>query len=339
MSSEPSRRIGAALGVLIALRTAVRTALRGRDALPPEPPPPEVDPSERVVPASARAETLVAVLLLLAALAGFGFIAVFVIFQTNTQLLGLTMGGMLALLAAAAILAGKAVVPQETAVEERGPLLEEDETEELVEMIEEGGEGVSRRALLTGAGGLAGAALVGAAAAPLASLGPRLHGIHTTDWHRGVRLLDDQGHPYAVADIQIGSFYTALPEGGDPDHLGSGVLVVRLPAEYLHLPPARRGWAVDGIVSYSKICPHAGCAISLYRYPTYAATSAEPAFTCPCHYSTFAPGEGGRLIFGPAGRALPQLPLMADGDGNLRAAGPFHEDIGPAWWNTHRGES
>ncbi len=340
MREEPSRRVGSALGVLIALRTAVRAAVRGREALPPEPEPrPEVDPAERTVPANPRAETLVAVLLLLAALAGFGFIAVFIIFQTNTQLLGLTMGGMLALLAAAAIIAGKSVVPQETAVEERGPLLEEDETEELVEMIEQGGEGVSRRALLTGAGGLAGAALVGAAAAPIASLGPRLHGIHTTDWHRGVRLLDDQGRPYAVADIEIGSFYTALPEGGDPDHLGSGVLVVRLPAEYLHLPPARQGWAVDGIVAYSKICPHAGCAISLYRYPTYAATSAEPAFTCPCHYSTFAPGEGGRLIFGPAGRALPQLPLMADGSGNLRAAGPFHEDIGPSWWNVHRGES
>ena len=65
-------------------------------------------------------------------------------------------------------------------------------------------------------------------------------------------------------------------------------------------------------------------------------TSAGPAFTCPCHYSTFSPGEGGRLIFGPAGRALPQLPLMIDSQGYLRAAGPFHEDIGPSWWNVHR---
>ena len=102
---------------------------------------------------------------------------------------------------------------------------------------------------------------------------------------------------------------------------------------------ARRGWAPEGIVAYSKICPHAGCAISLYRYPTYQPTSAGPAFTCPCHYSTFLPGEGGRLLFGPAGRALPQLPLMVDDQGYLRAAGPFHEDIGPSWWNVHRGES
>ena len=64
-----------------------------------------------------------------------------------------------------------------------------------------------------------------------------------------------------------------------------------------------------------------------------------PAFTCPCHYSTFLPGEGGRLVFGPAGRALPQLPLMIDGDGHLRAAGPFHEDVGPSWWGIHRAQS
>jgi ubiquinol-cytochrome c reductase iron-sulfur subunit len=115
--------------------------------------------------------------------------------------------------------------------------------------------------------------------------------------------------------------------------------VVRLPAEFIHLPAARRDWAPYGILAYSKICPHAGCAISLYRYPTYAPTSQEPAFTCPCHYSTFLPGEGGRLVFGPAGRALPQLPLMIDSKGYLRAAAGFHEDIGPSWWGVHRAQS
>ena len=73
--------------------------------------------------------------------------------------------------------------------------------------------------------------------------------------------------------------------------------------------------------------------ISMYE------SSAIPAFTCPCHYSTFLPGEGGRLVFGPAGRSLPQLPLMIDDEGNLRAAGPFQEDIGPSWWATRRSES
>ncbi len=93
----------------------------------------------------------------------------------------------------------------------------------------------------------------------------------TTPWQRGVRLVDDEGRPYSAADIEIGSMYTALPEHADPEQLGSGLIVVRLPPDELHLPPARRDWAPDGIIAYSKICPHAACAISLYRYPTYTA--------------------------------------------------------------------
>jgi ubiquinol-cytochrome c reductase iron-sulfur subunit len=275
----------------------------------------------------------------LAGLFGFGFTVVYVVEWHNDQLLGLALGGGLLLLAIALVLAGKLVVPQETKVEQRDVLYEEEEVEDLVALLEQGGEGISRRTLLTGAAGLAGAGLLTAAATPLASLGPNLDDIHRTAWRRGIRLVDDKGAPYLAADITAGSFYTALPEHADPEALGSGLIVVRLPAEYIHLPAGRRGWAPEGIVAYSKICPHAGCAISLYRYPTYQATSDGPAFTCPCHYSTFLPGEGGRVVFGPAGRALPQLPLMVDSQGYLRAAGPFHEDVGPSWWSIRRSES
>jgi ubiquinol-cytochrome c reductase iron-sulfur subunit len=329
-----SSRLARLLGVLVALRTALRAARSG--APPPPPPESELDPSERTVPANRRAETLVAVLLLLAAGLGFAFTVLYIVLSGNTQLLGVTMGTALCLLAVACIVAGKFVVPQETHVEERGTLLDEEQTEEVVTMIEQGGEGISRRALLAGAGGVAGAGLVTAAVTPLASLGPTLNPLHRQPWVRGVRLVDDTGNPYSADDIHEGAFYTALPEHGDPDSFGAGLLVVRLPAEFLHLPGDRRSWAPEGILAYSKICPHAGCAISLYRYPTYAPTSQVPAFTCPCHYSTFLPGEGGRLIFGPAGRALPQLPLMIDSDRHLRAAGPFPGDIGPSWWGVRR---
>jgi ubiquinol-cytochrome c reductase iron-sulfur subunit len=333
----PVKRFARLLALLVAARTFVRS-LAGREQPPPFPES-ELDPRQRTVPANRRAETVVCALLLLAALLGCGFVAIYAFLQTNTQLLGLALGGMLAMLAAAAIIAGKLVVPQETQVEERGELLVENEAEQVVQTIEAGGEGISRRKLLAGAGGAAGVAAIAAAAAPLASLGPRLGGIHDTPWHRGVGLVDEQGHPYAAGGIEVGTFYTALPEGGDPATLGSGVLVVRLLPDQIHLPAARRGWAPLGIMAFSKICPHAGCAISLYRYPTYEPTSLRPAFTCPCHYSTFLPGDGGRVIFGPAGRALPQLPLMVDGLGYLQAAGPFHEDVGPSWWNVHRAES
>ena len=342
MTADDDARSAKRFANIVALLLAFRFARRRRDARhlpPPSPPQSDIDPSERTVPANRRAATVLAALLLAAAAFAFGFTVVYIVLGTHTQLLGLSFGGALLLLAAAAIVAGKLVVPQETHVEERGPLLVVEEVDEVAEIMRSGGEGISRRALLTGAGAVAGAAVVTAAATPLASLGPKLDRIHDTPWTRGVRLVDDQGRPYRADEIDIGTFYTALPDGGDSESFGAGLIVVRLAADEIQLPPARRTWAPEGIMAYSKICPHAGCAISLYRYPTYQPTSAGPAFTCPCHYSTFSPGEGGRLIFGPAGRSLPQLPLMIDSQRYLRAAGPFHEDIGPSWWNVHRSES
>jgi len=335
------RRLTALVGRLLGLAASRRAVARGlsdganRRAAGSD----EDDPSEREVPANRRAETAVAGLLLLASVFAFGFTAVYALDGKQTQLLGLAIGGALLLLCIACVIAGKLVVPQETHVEQRDVLYEQQQSEELVDMIEQGGEGISRRKLIGGAAGLAGAGMLTAVATPLASLGPALQGIHTTPWRRGVRLVDDQGNPYSAEDITIGSLFTALPEHADWEVLGAGLIVVKLPPEYLHLPAARRGWAPDGIVAYSKICPHAGCAISLYRYPLYQPTSNGPAFTCPCHYSTFLPGEGGRVVFGPAGRALPQLPLMVDAEGMLRAAGAFHEDIGPSWWAVKRSQS
>jgi ubiquinol-cytochrome c reductase iron-sulfur subunit len=39
------------------------------------------------------------------------------------------------------------------------------------------------------------------------------------------------------------------------------------------------------------------------------------------------------VIFGPAGRKLPMLPLRIDGRGYLRAAGNFDGPVGPSWWD------
>jgi ubiquinol-cytochrome c reductase iron-sulfur subunit len=330
-------------GRLLAM-LAVWRLLR-RHPRPGEPEPREVqeireqleDVSERTVPRNAAAERLVAALLALAAVFGFGFTAVYVLAGHNTQLLGLAMGGMFALIAAAAIIAGKLVVPQETSEEEREPLLEEGQPEEIVELIESGGEGVSRRGLLLGAGGIAGAAMTTAAVTTLASLGPRLTQAHHVPWVRGVLFVDEEGKPYHADDIEIGSFYTALPAGHYWEQLGAPLLVVKLPPNFINLPESRKHWAPRGIMAFSKICPHAACAISLYRYPTFEPTTlAQPAFTCPCHYSTFAPGEGGKLLFGPAGRPLPQLPVMIDSAGFLHAGGGFDEDVGPSWLDVRR---
>ena len=76
-----------------------------------------------------------------------------------------------------------------------------------------------------------------------------------------------------------------------------------------------------------------GCAISLFRSPLSPTTQSRgPALVCPCHYSTFDVLDGGSVEFGPAGRALPQLPLQIDASGALTAAGPMSGPVGPSWW-------
>jgi ubiquinol-cytochrome c reductase iron-sulfur subunit len=108
---------------------------------------------------------------------------------------------------------------------------------------------------------------------------------------------------------------------------------VRLDPAAIHLPPGRGDWAPMGIVAYSKVCTHAGCAIALYRKPTFPAVEPRPMLVCPCHYSTFDPATGAQVMYGPAGRPLPQLPLMVDDLGYVRAAGNYSARVGPGWWN------
>jgi len=320
------------LGRLIAL-----LALRGRGR--PRPEEVEPDPTEREEPATPRTERLVVVTLLLAALFGFGFVAVYAADKQNVQLLGVTLGGALLFAAVAAIVAGKAVVPQETEVEERSQLLHEEEIDEVEEQLEEGGGGITRRRALAGAAGLAGAGIGAALVTPAISLGPDVaERIDHTPWHRGRYVVREDGARILATDVGVGNFLTAFPEGADQEQLGSAVLIARLRPDQIHLKRKRRNWAPLGILAYSKICTHAACAVSMFRYPLSPTTTEQkPAFVCPCHYSTFLPGESGRVDFGPAGRPLPQLPLMLDPSGYLVAAGGYSGPPGPAWLSVRSG--
>ncbi|ALC06372.1 Menaquinol-cytochrome c reductase iron-sulfur subunit [Corynebacterium deserti GIMN1.010] len=77
--------------------------------------------------------------------------------------------------------------------------------------------------------------------------------------------------------------------------------------------------------AYSKICTHIGCPTSLYEAQTNR-------ILCPCHQSQFDALHYGKPVFGPAARALPQLPITVDEEGYLVAAGNFIEPLGPAFW-------
>jgi ubiquinol-cytochrome c reductase iron-sulfur subunit len=84
-------------------------------------------------------------------------------------------------------------------------------------------------------------------------------------------------------------------------------------------------WTVNDIVAYSKICTHVGCPAALYEQTTHH-------ILCPCHQSTFDATQGARVIFGPATRPLPQLPIGVDSEGFLIATSDFHEPVGPSFW-------
>jgi ubiquinol-cytochrome c reductase iron-sulfur subunit len=294
---------------------------------------------DRIVPAGdpdRGAEIAVVLLLLGATVCGAGFVVLYALddLGNRTQLFGIALGGAFAFLAAALIVVGKRLVVTEDLEEDYPEAEHPAQRDEVVQIVGESTSRFTRKRLLAGAAAMASAAVGLAALTPALSLGPVLDTdpLLRTPWRRGRRLVDDNGRAFRAADIQTGTFYTAFPEGASKDEIGSPLVLVRLDPRSLKLPRGRAGWAPGGILAYSKICTHAGCAIALYRKPTFPVVEPRPALVCPCHYSTFDPATGGTVLFGPAGRDLPQLPLMIDRDGALRAAGTFSAGVGPSWW-------
>jgi ubiquinol-cytochrome c reductase iron-sulfur subunit len=315
--------------VLVSL--AVLLLGRGRPKLPER---------ERIVPdgPESRGWELVTIGLFgLGALSAIAFPIVYGLashISHETQWLGLALGGSFMFIGAALVVTARQLIVTEELEEDYPPEEHPEEQEMLVQVIEESGSRLTRRGLfklsLGGALGALGVAMV----TPLVSLGPvfQIAPYFGTPWRRGKRLVDEEGRPWKASDIEEDDFYTAFPEGADKEDLGSSIVLVRLPKDRLNLPPELAHYPADGIVAYSKICTHAGCAISLYRAPLFQPDEPKPALVCPCHYSTFDPGDGGTVLFGPAGRKLPMLPLEIDAKGGLRAAGNFDGAVGPSWW-------
>ena len=341
----PLPRLVRALIVLLTLLRLRRGRRDRRDRQPdygakPSPATARAAGARRETGATRRAELAVATALVLAGVLGAAFCVLYAFDGGDTQLLGLALGLALLAGAAALILAADHVFARETAVEPRPKLAEGRRSIErdVAAQFAAGGEGVSRRRLLLAAASTAGAGLGAAALIPLDSLGPNVgRTLDTTPWKAGTPLVDQTGQPITADAVTLGSFITAFPQGADMRELGSPVVVVRVDPLSLRPPRGRAGWTPDGLVAYSKICTHAGCAVSLYRSPLDQQTSRQgPALVCPCHYSTFDVLRGASVEFGPAGRPLPQLPLAIRADGVLVAGGGFSGPVGPSWWSVRR---
>jgi ubiquinol-cytochrome c reductase iron-sulfur subunit len=255
----------------------------------------------------------------------------------STKLLGLGLGLALFCIGAGAIHWAKTLMPDDEIVAERKPMRSSDEDRrEAIAALKEGaaGAGLGRRKLIRNSllGALAPLGLL--AIIPLRDLGPLPGAALTgTAWGPGKRLISDpNGHPIKASEVPIGGVVHVLPEGIEnykhplDEEAKASAIVIRLPPEELaQARPDRKGWDVDGIVAYSKICTHVGCPVGLYEQQTHH-------LLCPCHQSTFDVPRNCAVIFGPAARPLPQLKLTTDAEGYLVAAQDFQEPVGPSYW-------
>jgi ubiquinol-cytochrome c reductase iron-sulfur subunit len=153
-----------------------------------------------------------------------------------------------------------------------------------------------------------------------------------TMWEAGTRLTrDPSGTPIKASDVTYGSAFHVIPEGlnDEEDKLEqkakAAVLLMRLRPEDLNEAEDKKTWSYDGIVAYSKICTHVGCPVALYEQQTHH-------LLCPCHQSQFDVANHAEVIFGPAKRPLPQLPIAIDEEGYLVAQSDFLEPVGPSFW-------
>jgi len=300
--------------------------------------------------AEKRAERQVASLFMLSALSTVGFIYSYVWVKSDSYtfipllgdmnvqqlLLGLFMAGGFLFIGIGAIAWARQLMPDSEVIAHRHEFRSSDEDrKEFVETVKTQGAaaGIGRRPLIKRTLGAA-LGLVGLGPIVLLrDLGP-LPGkdLETTSWKAGTRLVTDPGdRPIKASELEVGAVVQTMPElaPGEERTLNNTakdpVLLIRLRPEDFNLDSERLSWTHEGIIAFSKICSHMGCAVALYEQQT-------KHLLCPCHQSTFDVTRAAKVIFGPAARPLPQLAITVDEEGYLIAQAPFNEPVGPSFW-------
>ncbi|MEU8249435.1 Rieske 2Fe-2S domain-containing protein [Nonomuraea sp. NPDC048916] len=302
---------------------------------------------------ASRAEKIVALCFTVTFLAAIAFIISYVVFQVgdpeSTGTSNLALGGTLtiALLALAfgIVVWVRQIMPKYTLIQERHAMASDEDTREnvadtFVQGARESGfvkRPLLRRTLLLAAAPLGLLPLVllrdlDNSKMPAAKFNETLR--HTvwgekTKEGKPLRLLvEGTGQPIRAADFNSpGGILSVVPEGYEHDlnalAKATLILIKFRPDEIKS--GTNRNWTHDGIVAYSKICTHVGCPAALYEQTTHH-------ILCPCHQSTFDAADGAKVIFGPAARPLPQLPISVDDQGFLIAQGDFNVPVGPSYW-------
>ncbi|MCP2165296.1 cytochrome bc1 complex Rieske iron-sulfur subunit [Goodfellowiella coeruleoviolacea] len=322
--------------------------------------------------AERRAARQITLWFALSALAGLAFLGVFLFwpwryvapgtegywpYALYNPLIGLTLGLAVLFLGIGAVNYTKKFIPEELSVQERhdGGSSELDKQTLLAQLADAGvRSGIGRRSLIRRTAGL-GAGIFGLAtlAVPLGGMIRNPWKDSTTKdslWHSSwlpengekVYLRRHTGDAHEVVlirpeDMDAGGFETVFPfresERDDPEKLAAAlkrsdapVMLIRLrPNQQVVKRAGQEDFNYGDFYAYSKVCTHLGCPTSLYEQQT-------GRLLCPCHQSQFDVFHYAKPLFGPATRALPQLPITVDEDGYFVARGDFIEAVGPAFW-------
>jgi ubiquinol-cytochrome c reductase iron-sulfur subunit len=281
----------------------------------------------------AQVETVVGLLFFISLIGGVAFAALF-FFRDQPQLEGITLFVMLAGLGMGMAAWGKYLMPKGPFVEEREVLTTPENQQKFAATFARASVAVEGRRsvlvkLMVAAMGTMGVALLFPIRS-LARIGPSVNtpGLYNTGWFAGSKLISqNDGQPVHVDDLAVGGVLTVLPENStDPADDQTILLRPGTTPQFPANEPFKKHWSPQGYLAFSKVCTHAGCPVGQYE-------SQFQKLLCPCHESTFDVLNAAAVVFGPAPRPLPQLPLMVDSDGFLRAAAPYGEPVGPGFWS------
>lgn len=294
------------------------------------------------------------------------------LYNLATPLYGLTLGLSVLSLGIGAVLYTKKFIPQEISIQDRhdGPGSAEVDRKTIVAQLQDtlDTSTLPRRKMIVRALGFGvGAMGAGTAVAfiggmiknPWAKVVPTANGkqpvLLTSGWTpryhgetvylgRAVGSSSNLLLKIRPEDIDAGGMETVFPwreSDGDGttvesheklSHIQMGirnpVMLIRVRPTDMPKVVKRKGqenFNYGDLFAFTKICSHLGCPTSLFEQQTYR-------ILCPCHQSQFDALHFAKPIFGPAARALAQLPLTVDKDGYLVANGDFVEPVGPAFW-------
>ena len=363
--STPEHPVNAPDGTPVAYDAHVPTHREADPIADPGLPPHTWRPTDVDPKAEKRAERQIAAMFVAAMVFAVLFVVAYFAFEVgdnwdtfagmgaSTVSLGVTLGMSLLLIGIGIIHLARKLMSDVEIVEMRHPAASPPEDREAtIQALNDGLDeaGIGRRPLvrntMLGAVGVLGLPAV----VLLRDLAPGdeldISKLAHTIWEPGMRLVRDVvGTPILASEVEVGDLVNAAPEALFPteengyeelhgaqlqvDKAKGAIIIVRMDPKDITPLEGREKWTVDGIICYSKICTHVGCPISLYERTTHHVL-------CPCHQSTFDLADHAKVVFGPAARPLPQLPLAVDEEGYLVAQSDFTEPIGASYWEREK---